>query len=49
MFLDQFEDVYLEFYNQLGSRTAECDELITQVSSLKKSSEKIYLNWNILD
>lgn len=33
-FLDQFDDVYLEFYNQLDNRTKECDVLLSEVSSL---------------
>lgn len=32
LFLDQFDDVYLEFYNQLDSRTKECDVLLGEVS-----------------
>lgn len=30
-FLEQFDDVYLEFYNQLESRTKECDGLLSEV------------------
>lgn len=32
MFLDQFDDVYLEFYNQLDTRTRACDVLLGEVS-----------------
>lgn len=31
IFLDEFDDVYLEFYNQLGNRTKECDVLLSEV------------------
>jgi hypothetical protein len=33
LFLNQFDDVYLEFYNQLENRTKECDELLGEVNS----------------
>lgn len=32
LFLDEFDDVYLEFYNQLDNRTKECDVLLSEVS-----------------
>jgi hypothetical protein len=32
-FQEQFNDVYLEFYNQLESRTKECDVLLSEVST----------------
>jgi hypothetical protein len=31
LFLNQFDDVYLEFYNQLENRTKECDVLLGEV------------------
>lgn len=32
LFQNQFDDVYLEFYNQLENRTKECDVLLEEVS-----------------
>lgn len=32
-FLEQFDDVHHEFYNQLEDRTKECDVLLGEVSS----------------
>lgn len=32
LFLDEFDDVYLQFYNQLNDRTKECDVLLSEVS-----------------
>lgn len=37
LFLDQFDDVYLEFYNQLEDRTKECDALLGEVSAKSPS------------
>lgn len=40
MFLEQFDDVYLEFYNQLEDRTKECDLLLGEVSwQVKRDSQ----------
>lgn len=33
LFLEQFDDVYLDFYNQLENQTQECDVLLGEVSS----------------
>lgn len=33
LFHEQFDDVYLDFYNQLENRTQECDALLGEVSS----------------
>lgn len=41
MFLDEFDDVYLEFYNQLENRTKECDHLLGEVLYQKFHHEKI--------
>jgi hypothetical protein len=32
LFLNQFDDVYFEFYDQLENRTKECDVLLGEVS-----------------
>lgn len=43
MFQHQFDDVYLEFYNQLDDRTKECDVLLGEVSlNLKAQSKYLY-------
>jgi hypothetical protein len=35
LFLNQFDDVYLEFYNQLEERTMECDVLLGEVKDFQ--------------
>lgn len=35
LFLNQFDDVYLEFYNQLENRTKECDVLLGEVCNYR--------------
>lgn len=36
LFQEEFDDVYLEFYNQLENRTKECDVLLSEVSQMKR-------------
>lgn len=40
LFLNQFDDVYLEFYNQLENRTQECDVLLDEVSIWERENQK---------